>query len=655
MTNPGNIRALEEFFKTKTIPKNEVAQARDTRHKIIELYLRPRVQNRIKNTNGRISFRNPNDVYKFLKGMYIDILHDAKSNSKSKNPKTPVAIANANMNVNANANSNANSKKVKSIDKIIAIVGNFDSFIDEYFGMIFSMNTGRGADILKLKSDVKGEATIDNNFLTETGKYFTGKFEHKWKRDVFNYTGYTDTGIVHSTSLVQKYGASINNPRNVYYDMETTGDISRKLDIDKFPLVLTVPGASDAGIMVSFALQPYKYLTKTIQNINNIERRNKLKNNTYQRTLNEIGHIRSNLPKRNNIRRFLRERVYNHMTVPPRTTPKHLAKYIVNFIVHSNTRRFTNWTVANPIIPENPTILDFRDVMYEYTFYGISIYRAEYHFDPSVDIQKQSLEKKFIQSCRVKINGRMTDPIWSSGPLAWKHVAQTPKPPDAIMALLRKESMDRSVYTLALLNNAIHVTGDLSAVANRALLYKIYGDVHNKIPAIALFDNGTGGLYYVEPSIVNNRVRLGGAVQLQQFSNNPSAELLRTAYVPAVTTRKRPRTAKPVATLLSNVKPAPKRARVSAYTNESSSSPTSTVSVKPRSRTAKRKPNSPPGSTLYRPTTSRVTPRSVRARGPRTVTTLPTINSAGSQTTNNTNTRPRSAKRPRTRTATARR
>jgi len=509
--NPGNITGLQRFFELKTAKKNETRPESTVRHGLIRSFLSRSAKNKVRVRSGSINFRNKENIYKFLKGIYVDILHDAKNNNKKKN------------NVNGNTT-------LTAIGTIIQTIGNFNEFLEEYFDMIYGMNVGKGNAINTLKTSIITLAINDSDFYNNTELYFKGgHFEHKLKDEMFSYTGYAETGgQVNARTIVSKYKVSNSRHEDVYYDMESTGDVSRKMDINLFPLILTVPGASDAGIMMAFSLQPYKQLTRTVQNLMTTNNsRQKVLNNTYQRSMNEISFINQNLLLNKTITNFLHERVYTHKTVFPRATPAQLAKYVVNYIARNNKRTFANWKINNPALPD--TFLDFRPVSYEYIFNGITLYKTDYSFDPDLNLQKQSLEKRFIQSCRVTINNRPTDPLWSSGPQAWKYVKEHPRSVDAILALLRKESMDRSVYTLALFNDAIHITGDISAMANRTLLYKIYSDSKNGVvPKTAMFDSGTLGTTFIEIRKKPNATARRPPVQT--VSNATSAQVLRTVY-----------------------------------------------------------------------------------------------------------------------------
>jgi hypothetical protein len=455
----------------------------------------------------------------FLKGVYVDIVHDAKNNNKKKTK------------ANANANAAANGTiKLTAVGDVIRIIGNFRSFSERYFDMIFAMNRGR-TDVTDLKNDVQASALRDNNFLDNTVAYFVGHFEEKQKNDMLAYTEYTELKMSTSPDTIRSmYGASRNNPQKIYYDMESTGDISRKIDADEFPLVLTCPGASDAGIMMAFGLQPYSALSHEVMNLFNQNQKNKIKENMYHRTMNEIGFINEARALEKRVRNFVYDRIYRHGSVPPVATPQQLAKYILNWDTAITSSRFTQWKENNP--PTVQTILDFRNVSYQYKLNGIIIYQATYEFDPGFSLNRGSLEKKFIQSCKVTINGLLANPEWSSGPDAWKFVKISAQNINSLLALLRKESMDRSVYTLALLNNEIHVTGDISAMANRALLYKIHSEflasLRRPPPKVAMFDNGRVGTTFIVP-IRNNRRNNGprGALQQPNLSNAPNAIAMR--------------------------------------------------------------------------------------------------------------------------------
>jgi hypothetical protein len=146
--NPGNIKDLARFFELKTKPpKNETSRAAGIRTALIKSYLRPRVQNRIAIRSGSIQFTKTEDIYKFFKGMYFDILHDAKNNDKSKKGTT-------------------GDTKIQTIIK--TVVGDFDHFIDRYFQMVYSMNGGKGGQVTKLKNDIEQLAIADEDFLHST-------------------------------------------------------------------------------------------------------------------------------------------------------------------------------------------------------------------------------------------------------------------------------------------------------------------------------------------------------------------------------------------------------------------------------------------------------------------------------------------------------
>ena len=488
---------------------------RSARAELIAAFLEPRAQNAMRVKSGIIQFRNSTDVYVFLKGVYVDIVHDAKNNNKKKTK------------ANANANTAVNGTiKLTAVGDVIRIIGNFKSFSDRYFDMVFAMNRGR-SDVTALKDDVQASALRDNNFLENTVAYFVGHFEEKQKNDMLAYTQYTELKMSTSPDSIRSmYGASRNNPQKIYYDMESTGDISRKIDADEFPLVLTCPGASDAGIMMAFGLQPYSDVSSQVMNLFNKNQQNKIMENMYHRTMNEVGFINEAEAVKKDVRNFVNERIRIHGSVPPVASPSQLAKYVLNVLRQRTTSRFTQWKSNNPQTVQ--TILDFRNVSYQYKLNGIIIYQATYEFDPSYSLNKGSLEKKFIQSCKVTINGLLANPEWSSGPDAWKYVKLRAQNINSLLALLRKESMDRSVYTLALLNDEIHVTGDISAMANRALLYKIHSALIGRAPKPAMFDNGRVGTTFIVP-IRNNRRNNGhrGALQQPNLSNAPNAIAMR--------------------------------------------------------------------------------------------------------------------------------
>jgi len=613
-TNKGNIQGLRRFFELKTQPKNELRNATNRRHVIIESYLSKRTGNFIKTRQGSIRFDDDRDVYMFLKGLYIDIVHDAKNNNK------PSAT-----NKNNNKNNNT-GKKSTAISAVIDIIGNFADFIETYFNMIYSMNQGKGAFINSLKISIIQSATEDTNFYNETAKYFKSHFENTWKDEVFKYTGYTDTGPISSPEITRRYKVSNSNHEYVYYDMESTGDVSRKINIEHFPLILSVPGASDAGIMMTYSLQPYKQLGYTLSTLQNAESTRKLLNNTYQKSLSEIEHIiNSNIPQimKNN----LHNRIYRQGTVPPRTSSSQLAKFIINSNINRRAglprEKFGNWALRNPM--QVDTLLDFRPVSCEYKYKGIIIYKLDYIFDPNINVAKQSVEKKFIQSCTVSINNEQTDPVWSSGPQAWKFVKGNPNNPAKILALLRKESMDRGVYTLALLNNSIHITGDISAMSNRTLLYKIYGDTNNTInyvPKTALFDHGRAGASLVELRKRPNNRRYNN--RTTNFSNAPSQvairEAIRTAMLPLAPKilKKQQKPATPGTTLkgkqqkLATPRTVVKRKQRGVV--KSPNSPTSQLKINTPRSAANNRRTSPPASVGGRGRPRSAIP-SVRGRG----------------------------------------
>jgi hypothetical protein len=175
-------------------------------------------------------------------------------------------------------------------------------------------------------------------------------------------------------------------------------------------------------------------------------------------------------------------------------------------------------------------------------FNGITFYNARYEFDSTVHYKppkKKKTDKKkglqlddrVVQSCRVFLNNQKTNPEWSSGPKAWEYAKNHPFTKDTVLAFLRKESMDRSVYTLALLNDKIHVTGDISAMANRALLYKIFKDSTGRTPKSAIFDHGTAGASIIELKRgLSNNIKKRKRENLPEYSNTSSARAMREAY-----------------------------------------------------------------------------------------------------------------------------